>query len=70
MAGEILRGLGVGPGATVTPEMLGKAKEAWMEIYMFFMLLTAPTNESKREQIEEMREKLAEANELISKLEI
>ena len=36
----------------------------------YFMLLTAPTNPIKRQQLEEMKKKLAEANELIENLKI
>ena len=70
MAGEILKQLGVTPGAPVTQDILEKAKKAWMQIYLFFMLLTAPANPIKRERLEDMRIKLAEANELIAQLEI
>jgi len=70
MAGEILSKLLVRPGAPVTPETLEKAKKLWMEIYLFFMLLVAPTNPIKRQQLEDMRTKLAEVNELIVNLEI
>lgn len=70
MAGEILRMLNVQPGAPVTQDILEEAKKLWMEIYLFFTLLVAPTNPIKRQQLEDMRTKLAEANELIVNLEI
>jgi len=70
MTGEILTRLGVKPGAPVTQDTIEEAKKLWMEIYLFFMLLTAPANPIKREQLEDMRMKLAEANELIMKIEV
>ena len=70
MAGEILKQLGVTPSAPVTQDTLEKAKKAWMEIYLFFMLLMAPTNSMERQQLEDMQKKLAEVNELIQGLEI
>ena len=70
MAGEILKKLNMSPGAPVTLGSLEEAKKLWMEIALYFMLLTAPTNPVKREHLGNMRTQLAEASELIMKLEI
>lgn len=70
MAGEILAKLNVRAGAPVTKESLEEAKKLWMEIYLFFMLLMAPTNPIKHLELESMKEKLAEVSALIKNLEL
>lgn len=70
MAGEILAKLNVRGGAPVSQETLEEAKKIWMELYFFFMLILAPTNPVKQNQLDAMKIKLAEANELITNLEI
>ena len=70
MTGEILKKLNMSPGAPVTLDSLEEAKKLWMEIALYFMPLTAPTNPVKREYLENLRTQLAEANELIMKLGI
>lgn len=69
MAGEIMKRIGVAPGSPITEDGFGALQEAWLEVYLCFQLLMTH-NPEKRVLIAEIKEKLAEANELISTLEL
>lgn len=69
MAGELMKRIGVGPGRPITEDGFKALQEAWLEVYLCFQILMTH-NPEKRVLLGEIKEKLAEVNELISKLEL
>ncbi len=66
--GELLRALSDGPGEPLRLDGLRKLCETWLEVYLAFHMLMSksPTEQA---QINDMKSKLAEANELIMSLQ-
>lgn len=66
--GELLRALSDGPGKPLKLDGLRKLYKTWVEVYLAFNLLMSklPTEQA---QINDVKSKLAEANELIMSLQ-
>jgi hypothetical protein len=66
--GDIMKLMGVVPGAPITDAMSRDMAQVWMEVYLTFMLLKSH-NPEEQKKLDQVQLKLAEANELIMQLE-
>jgi len=66
--GELLKALSDGPGKPLKADGLRKLYETWAEVYLAFNLLMSRSLMEKA-QLDDLKSKLAEANELIMSLQ-
>ena len=67
MAGELMKAIGVKAGEPITVVGYKVLEDAWLEVYLCFNLLMSP-NPERQELLHQIKVKLAEAQELIAKL--
>jgi len=51
-------------GQQVTVQDLKKLEKLWIEVYLTLMIITSPSNDA---ELQAMKDKLAEANEAVSR---